>query len=112
MVLKIPLGLHGLMVVSNMINKEKDIFLTHLIDRVFKILPLSEQDNNIAKTYVQRLMIDIKSANSLFDGILIDLIIKINSITENDLSHIQIRRIVFECINVINKIKEEIENDT
>lgn len=96
-------------------NKNNNLsipYLEHLIGRVYKILPLMEQNNNrVPKLYVERLLQDLVSANDLFGNLLIDLIIKINSLNQ-DLTHDQVRSILFSSISLINKLKEVEGNAT
>jgi hypothetical protein len=93
-------------------DKTKIIYLDKLVGNIFKILPLYEEvDSNVYKIYIGGLLIDINSANSLFDGILIDLIIKINTLFENNFEHKQMRKIVLECTNLVKKIRRELENN-
>jgi hypothetical protein len=54
---------------------------------------------------------DINSANNLFEGILIDLIIKLNILISNNIDHNIVRKTVFECIESINRIKKELVKD-
>jgi hypothetical protein len=96
-------------------KKEKIIYLNGLVNRIFKILPLYEEDNNILpQKYVERLTNDIYSANQLFEGMLIELLIKIYSIYETPnepLSHSELKSLVFDCINLCQKITKDLEGD-
>jgi len=97
-------------------KQEKIKCIEQLIGRVFKILPMTEEINDsISKTnlqlHIEKLIIDMHSANSLFDGILIDIVVKINSIYENDFKHSQIRSIVLDSASKLNKVKSSLEGD-
>lgn len=93
-------------------NSAKLIYLNNLTGKIFKILPLSEENNNtLPKIYIDGLMLDLDSANDLFEGILIELIIKVNSLRTPLLSHDIIRKIVFECTGLVDKIKEGVDSD-
>lgn len=87
-------------------KEEKILYLTRLIGKVLKILHLVEEKQHDYKIYLGGLIIDIHSANDLFDNQLIDVLIKLNSIYINDFEHKQIRKIVLECKNNINFILE------
>jgi hypothetical protein len=90
-------------------KKAKILYINKLINRIYKILPIAEEnDNKTPKLYVERLMKDINSANSLFDDILIDIIIKLNVICERPLEHQELKSIIFESIDIVKKIKEVI----
>lgn len=97
-------------------NKEKIIYLNGLVNRIFKILPLYEEDNNILpQKYVERLANDIYAANNLFEGLLIELLIKTYSIYETPdepLSHSELKSLVFDCINLCQKIIKDLEGDS
>jgi hypothetical protein len=96
-------------------NKEKILYLSGLVNRIFKILPLYEEDNNILpQKYVERLTNDIYTANNLFEGILIELLIKTYSIydtPDEPLSHSELKSLVFDCINLCQKIIKDLEGD-
>jgi len=95
---------------NNINSKEKLIYVNHLIGNIYKILPLTEDNSNkIPKLYTERLIEDIISANVLFDGLLILLIAKLNILITKELSHKQIKSIIFESINLCKKIIKEIE---
>jgi hypothetical protein len=93
-------------------NYEKVVYLNHLVGRIYKILPLSEDNNNnIPQLYIERLLDDIISANSLFDGLLILIVTQLNILNINVLSHKKTKSIVFDCINTCKKIIKEIESN-
>lgn len=90
-------------------KQEKIIYLTRLIGKVLKILHLVEEKQHDYKIYLGGLMIDIHSANDLFDNQLIDVLVKLNSIYINEFEHKQIRKIILECKNNINFLLENIK---
>lgn len=93
----------------NISNKEKIIYLDNFISCIYKILPLFEENNNVAPhVYIKTQILGAHSANNLFGGILIDLIVKLNILTSDDIDHNIVRKIVFECIGIIDKIKKEL----
>jgi len=99
---------------SNLIisNEAKIKYLDNLMGRMFKILPLYEEKNNeIPMIYINAQMIDVASANNLFNGILIDLIIKLNTLCGIQEDHSFVRKTVFECTNIITRIKKELVED-
>jgi len=98
---------------NNNINiQEKLIYINHLIGRIYKILPLTEDNSNvIPKLYIERLIDDIVSANQLFDGLLILVITQLNILLTKKLSHKKLKSIIFECINLCKKIIKEIEQE-
>lgn len=90
-------------------NNSKIIYLENLISRIYKILPLTEENQNkeIPRIYIDRLVNEMIAANNVFNEILIDLIIKVYSIN-NKLTHQEIKSIVFNCISICNKLKEKL----
>jgi hypothetical protein len=94
----------------NCSKKSKLIYIDELINKIFKILGLFEDNDNIIPIiYLNGLIMNINSANELFDGELINLIIKLNILITNKLNHKELRKIIFECINEeIPKIKNKI----
>ena len=104
------IGRHGRVeTMINITNNEKIIYIDNLVNRVYKILPLYEKDNKIPKLYIQRLLSDIKSADNLFEGILIHIIVQINVLLLEDMSFAEIKSLIFNCINLVKKIKEGID---
>ena len=93
----------------NISKEEKITYLTRLIGKVLKILHLVEEKQHDYKIYLGGLMIDIHSANDLFDNQLIDILIKLNSIYINDFEYKQLRKIILECKNNINFLLEHIQ---
>ena len=88
-------------------NNSKIIYLENLVGKIYKILPLTEEDESIPRIYMDRLINEMIAANNVFDEILIELIIKIYSIN-NKLTHKEIKSIIFNCISICNKLKEEL----
>jgi len=101
-------------------NKAKVIYLDRLIKRIYKILPLTEENiYEMVFIYLDALIIDINSANDLFDYCLIDILVRINSLKEvkyeNVLirgtdQHSQVKRTVLGCKEIIDHLKEGLIN--
>lgn len=95
-------------------NKEKIIYLENLKGKIFKLLPLSEQNDNIVPiVYLNGLMMNISSSNQMFDGMLIDLLVKLNEIRIIKLNHKQLRKIILEALDMvallIDKLKKGVD---
>lgn len=91
-------------------NKEKIIYLENLKGKIFKLLPLSEENNNIVPIiYLSGLLMNINSSNQMFNGILIDLLIQLNEITFVNSNHKQIRKIVLESLNMVSQLIDNIK---
>lgn len=94
-------------------NKNSCIsYCEKLVGKVMKILFLSEEDNNtVPHVYLYALIIDASSANSMFNDILIDVIVKLNALymlSKEPISHSVIRSRVLECANMVDRIKKEL----
>ena len=91
-------------------DKAKQVYLERLIGKLFKILPMfEEQDKIVPKVYVHALVININSANDLFDGVLIDIVIKLNELyISNEISHKEVKRLVLGCTNFATRLLQEI----
>lgn len=85
-------------------EKGKNRYLKLLPNKIWKVLPLYEKDENYKK-YLKRLLDDMNSANDLFDGLFADVIIKLNVIYIKNLEHKEIRSIVLECTNSVSNMK-------
>jgi len=90
-------------------NSAKFVYLDGLTGKIYKILPIIEKEGyDIAGVYIWGLLNDISSANDIiFDGEIIELIPKLNSIKFNNLGFKESRKIIFECINLVSKFKEK-----
>lgn len=95
-------------------NEEKIIYLKNLIGKIYKILPIFENKNDndlILIIYLNGLLLNISSANQMFNGILIDILVSLNEIIINDMDHKNLKKVVFECINKVTNLKEDLEMD-
>jgi len=92
-------------------TKEKIIYLSRLIGKVFKVIPLFEIENKLPLEYINDLIRNIHSANDLFDGILIEILIKVNSLKGKKINHHIVKKVILECTNIINKMIDSIEKE-
>lgn len=92
----------------------KKVYLSNLKNRVYKILPMFEEldDINVLNAYIEWVIIEMNSSNDLFDWILIDIMVLINTLllTEN-IQHKQVKKIVLDCANMIDRLIGGIENE-
>lgn len=94
-------------------------YLTELVDRVYKILPLFEEKNQGLFHYVQSLIFELHGLYWAVDSIkgsgkYLILIATLESISDYTLfceekDHAVIKREVFKCLEVIKKIKASCE---
>lgn len=92
-------------------DSTKKLYLKRFIGKIYKILPMFEESGFISDIYIYGVLLDINSANELFDGILIEVIVKINSLYKAHLTHRQIKKIVLECTNMLKAIEEGLSDE-
>ncbi len=78
-----------------------------LIGRIYKILPLYEENENNFRIYVEGVYIEMCGNNDFSE--IKQIRNKIRGLGIADVSHNAVRRTVFECINIIDKIITMIE---
>jgi len=93
-------------------NENKIIWLNGLINKIFKILPMVETNGmDLSRVYINALIYEIASANDIFfNGELTELIPKLNILMKEDLLHSEIRKLIFECTSLVEKIKKNFED--
>lgn len=87
-------------------------YLNFLISKVFKILPISEEQPETLKDYLSSLIIELTGNQTLISQIKCDanflsLLGTLQYLTENDCSHKTIKREVFKCIGIIQDLQEK-----
>ena len=87
-------------------------YLNFLISKVFKILPISEEQPETLKDYLEGLIIELKGNQSLISQIKCDanflsLLGTLQYFIENECSHKVIKREVFKCINIIQGLQKK-----
>lgn len=90
--------------------KEKIIYLRNLKGKIYKILPLYEGENGIlvSKIYCDGLLMNINSANQIFEGIFVEILIKLNEINFTTMNHYNIRKIILEAVNMSERMLKEL----
>lgn len=97
-------------------NKDISNRLKQLINLVYKLLPMREEEDNNWQTLLSTIIEEIAGMNRLMgekDGdILFSLLCKLEGLfTLNDKdSFFDFRRTIFECLNLMNKVKENVSN--
>ncbi len=84
-------------------------YLNFLINRVYKILPISESEPVTLKSYLDSLVLELLGSKDLIlklkkDASFLSLIATLQSLSENQYSHNVIRSEVFKCIDIIKKL--------
>lgn len=92
-----------------------EIQIKHLINKVFKILPLVEEENENVKDYINSVVIQIKGAKETSKEFfkdpkneekLTDILNSINYLKTNDFTVEECKKEVFKCISILEKFKE------
>jgi hypothetical protein len=91
-------------------NMKLDKYCDRLVGRVYKLLCIREEDAQNAKKYLESFLVELKGAskyfgnNSYFASLIFSLE-GIRDVTDYNLY----KRKIFECINIVNKIKKELD---
>lgn len=88
-------------------EKEKLFCLKDINKKLIRCLYVYEQEQeNLEdydyKNYLESIILYVHSSNQLFDGILMNVIINLNTLKENDFNKEQFKKIIFECKNYID----------
>jgi hypothetical protein len=86
-------------------------YLNFLINKVYKILPISEREPETLKDYLESLLIELSGSKELIDKIkydanFISVMSTLQYFTSNEYNHKTLRREIFKCIKIIEKLKE------
>lgn len=92
-------------------NINLDDYLDKLVGKIFKILPLLEENPTNAKKYLNSLTIELEGMikNYSDDSYIVSTLFSlqgIKSITDYNVC----RKTVFDCLNNINNLKSKIKN--
>lgn len=87
-------------------------YLNFLISKVYKILPISEEQPETLKDYLESLIIELKGNQSLIsqikhDANFLSLLGTLQYFIENNCTHRVIKREVFKCISIIQGLQEK-----
>lgn len=93
-------------------NESMVNYYEFLINKVFKTLPMKEEGNPDLLKYLDSLKREIMGNMTLvnnlkFDGYFITLLNKIQFLISEDYDNAVCRKTVFECIDLVNKLKSE-----
>lgn len=100
---------------ANLISKETYCkFLSELVNKIFKILPLYEEAEKVNNfdnyyIYIDKLIIMLKGCEDLLlDTNFFELISILEGMRQiSDLTQRKTKSLVFHCIDIVNKIKEK-----
>jgi len=90
------------------------LFLNNITNKIFKILPLKEENNVGFEDYVDSVLIQLVGAKSVFLELennqnYITIINIVSYIKNNSCSNKQCKREIFKCLNIIKKMTKEWE---
>lgn len=91
-------------------------YLDFLVGKVWKILPMREEENQHLQEYMEGLQRELIGSMSLiddlkYDGYFITLLNKIEFLINEDYSHEVCRKEVFASIDIIKKLSEKYDLD-
>ncbi len=95
-------------------NKSKTEYLNAIIGKTYKILHLIEEEKTTGyspKPFITTFLFEVNAANDLFDGKLIQIIIKLKGIREayKDMPFGDIKKQIFEIKRIVNHLLKELE---
>ena len=95
-------------------NKDISTRLKQLINLIYKLLPMKEEEDENWRTLLSTIIEELAGMNRLInekDGdILFSLLCKLEGLftLESQDSFFDFRRTIFECLNLMNKVKENV----
>ena len=95
-------------------NKSKTEYLNAIIGKTYKVLHLIEEEKTTGyspKPFITTFLFEVNAANDLFDGKLIQIIIKLKGMRENykDMPFGDIKKQIFEIKRIVNHLLKELE---
>lgn len=100
-------------------NEQRLDYIRRLVGKIFKMLPIREGSEKEFKSYYKSVMFELEGAqDAIFNDcfFFLDLIAKVNRLPElffddkNSKEHDNFKKRVMECIDTVEKIREEIVN--
>lgn len=91
-------------------------YLSRLVDKLFKIIPLKETHSNTVTVYIEDLIYEITGNNSLFTDSnynpkILDIICILESVKNTNMTHSEYRRAIFKCITIANQLNDYIKSE-
>lgn len=88
------------------------LFLNNMVGKIFKILPLKEENNLGFNDYVDSILVQLVGATKTFEELennqdFLTVINIIQYINNNKCSNKQCKREVFKCLDIIQKMTKE-----
>lgn len=82
-----------------MINKE---YYNNLIDRIFNILYIYEENISLFETYVKSLVFELSGNEDFFE--IQQIRFRLNALLLNNINHEDVRKTVLKSVNIIDRI--------
>ena len=91
-------------------------YLSRLVDKLFKILPLKESNSDTIDTYLDDLIFEIGGNHSLmcdtnYNPKIMDIMCILESVRQEDMTHSEYRRAIFKCISISNQLNEYLKEE-
>lgn len=83
-------------------------YLTQLVNGVFKILPLHEEESETVKDYIESLQREVIGFYSLTDEPrFLKIVSTLEYLAQGEYSHSTCKREVFKCIHILEEIRDK-----
>lgn len=93
-------------------------YLQLVINKIFKILPLYEENNETLEVYIESLILEVKGFIAVYGSVGVTEYISVVSTLEGIQKKVQeegnqptVKREVFKTIDTVNKIRHMLEGD-
>ena len=101
-------------VIFTISDKSKKEYLNTIIGKTYKILHLIEEEKSTGfspKPFITTFLFEINAANDLFDGKLVQIIIKLKGIKESykEIPFSDVKKQIFEIKRIVNHLLKELE---
>lgn len=95
-------------------NEGKRVYLSGLIGKMLKILHLIEEEKTTGyspDSFIIGQLFDLNSANELFDGALVNIIVKLKGVLDNyaEAPFENMKKQIFEIKRIINGLLNKLE---
>lgn len=92
----------------------RKVYLNSLIGKMYKVLHLIEEEETTGyspKPFIASQLLEINAANELFDGKLVNVIIKLKGVydTYQDVEFSECKKQIFEIKKIINSLLKSLE---
>jgi F0F1-type ATP synthase delta subunit len=87
-------------------------YFKFLINRIYKILPISETEPHTLNKYLESLILELSGSKELiskikYDANFISLLATLQYFVDNQYSHNILKREIFKCIHIIQNLQNK-----